>query len=445
MPTRPGEVAGVAREWKAMSIFRKVPRSTETLTKSVSGLQELLTYAAMHVPYYRDLQLDRKDISSLADGLSGLQEIPFLTKEICRENNERLVSDEVSIPDLHIEYTSGTTGTQLRCVKTRWERLAAERALWKARLAWDRRLLHLPTAEIGGSVLGTPTVLTQESGRHIVLTVGLNSQDLQADLRSATRILNGRKPALIVSFTNVMSAYAEMIDLGEIPGLDFAPLLVEVTGEQLTNETRGRIEGAFGCPVADKYACEEVYTIAYSCPEGQLHLIDRRTIVELLSSTENHGSSELVVTSTRFRAMPFVRYRLGDLVQEIGPDCRCHSDMPAIGMIRGRTSDAIFGHKNLIGSIVFPLIIREIANSSDRIRQYRVIQRDVDTFTVFLVPGPAYQAQTAEELRRLIQTTLGPVRVAVCIVQDIPPHPTGKTRVFVSELGTGRLPTIQST
>lgn len=397
----------------------------DLLTESISGLEGMLSYAVMHVPYYRDL---------LPANISAFQEIPFLTKNLCRDNNELLVSEEAKESDLHIEYTSGTTGTQLRCVKTNWERLTAERALWKARLAWDRRLLHLPTAEIGGSVVGTPEVLAQERRRHLTLTIGLNSQDLQRDLDSVTRILNRHRPALIISFTNVMSAYAEMISLGEVPGLDYVPLLVEVTGEHLTCDTRERIERAFGCRVADKYACEEVYTIAYSCPQGQLHVIDRRTIIELLRTTDNDAWPELVVTSTRFRTMPFVRYRLGDLVQEMKHGCTCSSDLPALGVIRGRASDAIVGYENLVGSILFPLIVREIAYSSDRIRQYKVIQREVDSFSVWLVPGPSYQAQTADELRRLIQTALGPVEVAVLVVQDIPPHPSGKTEVFVSEI-----------
>ena len=76
-------------------------------TEKVRGV---LSHAEQHVPYYRDLfasiGFSSRDLRTMAD----LEAIPVLTKEIVKENVDRLVSEKM-LPELvDRQFTGGSTG-----------------------------------------------------------------------------------------------------------------------------------------------------------------------------------------------------------------------------------------------------------------------------------------------------------------------------------------------
>ncbi len=74
-------------------------------------LSALLATAARDVPYYRDLfRALRFNPLRVADDPRYLEEIPYLTKEIVREQGKRLLSERFSRPELHVRRTGGSTG-----------------------------------------------------------------------------------------------------------------------------------------------------------------------------------------------------------------------------------------------------------------------------------------------------------------------------------------------
>ena len=77
-------------------------------------LNKLLIHAYNNVPYYQNLfnkqGLKLDDIQSLDD----LKKIPFLTKDMVREESKDLIAKNYDIKNLYISHTSGTTGKPLQ-------------------------------------------------------------------------------------------------------------------------------------------------------------------------------------------------------------------------------------------------------------------------------------------------------------------------------------------
>src|SRR5690606_22120872 len=96
----------------------------------------------------------------------------------------------------------------------------------------------------------------------------------------------------------------------------------------------------FGCRVVDEYGCTESGIIAFECPEGNRHIAGHNLYVEIIDPatgkvvpTGEHG--EVVITELHARAMPIIRYRVGDLARISTEKCRCGRATPVIADIVG--------------------------------------------------------------------------------------------------------------
>ena len=80
----------------------------------VENMKKRIEHAYVHIPYYHDLfdklGLKPDDFSSMED----LKKIPVLTKDIIRENFERLIPDDVHKYPYHVGQTGGSTGNPLK-------------------------------------------------------------------------------------------------------------------------------------------------------------------------------------------------------------------------------------------------------------------------------------------------------------------------------------------
>lgn len=105
---------------------------------------------------------------------------------------------------------------------------------------------------------------------------------------------------------------------------------IEFTGEMLTDSVRKRTEETFGCRCANHYGCNEVNTIAFECPYGNMHTASNMVYVETLDDSDcrtMYGEEgRIIVTSVANRVMPYIRYDTGDrgvLRDDIKCKCGC--------------------------------------------------------------------------------------------------------------------------
>jgi phenylacetate-coenzyme A ligase PaaK-like adenylate-forming protein len=129
--------------------------------------------------------------------------------------------------------------------------------------------------------------------------------------------------------------------------------------------------------------------------------------------------------------MPFLRYRLGDLVTMGPTPCPCGMVCRTIASIRGRVMDRISLRG---GGFLHPFaIIRPFASDFRWVRRFQFRQVSADAMVLQVVAGRPPAPEEIEAMRRAIDEKLGhSYLVDVQIVERITPSPTGKHYPFVS-------------
>lgn len=427
--------------------FREISR-LETLSRDrlaayqVEQLRELLTYSRSSVPYYRSL-LEGVDLRPSAfTSLKDLSQVPVLTKTLIRENGQRLLSEQPNGP-IKAFPTSGSTGTPLVVHEDQGTNG------WRRALKW--KYLHWWDVQIGDR--GAVVWLQPLSGRkaQLIKRAGfslnncntfLNVADLsEAQMSRFWHEMISRRVSYLYGYTSALTTLARFAVGQNLHRT--APLSLKVvvpTTETLFAEQRALMRAAFGVQVANEYGCAELGDIAFECPEGCLHIAAHTYIVEVgppFLPTSTGVCGQIIVTHLRNRAMPLIRYALGDIVHLVDKQCPCGRDLPVIQSVEGRISDIITTpNGRVLHTEVFDYVMREFASfRNPAVILFRAIQHAVNDIEVLIVPGSAYGPETSEGIRNAFARTFGEgMQIRVTTVDSIPPDPSGKLRFFLSKI-----------
>lgn len=337
---------------------------------------KIAEYAYEHVPFYKDL-VDRK--------IKIWQDYPIVDKGMLQQNIDSVFSPEYMMDLLsdRLEHvmTSGSTGECLDILWKKDQNIKSLLPLWNKRkkyygiLPKDKRCYFFTTKILEGEDL---QVEETKYG------LGFNKMDLSKSkvLEIYKRMLDFSpqwmivQPSIILLFTNVLKAHS----LPPLPDLKY----IELTGERITGEAKSAIADFFGCKVADQYGCYEANSIAYECPYGGLHVMTENVYVETVGENED----DICITSLHNKAMPFIRYKIGDKGKIIhNHNCPCGSREPMIRLNMARENDWIYNrdgtkcHSDLFCSVIDKINLA----LQQAVIQYQIIQKDYNEFDVYLV------------------------------------------------------------
>lgn len=227
---------------------------------------------------------------------------------------------------------------------------------------------------------------------------------------------------------------------------------IEFTGEILTPEVRkttrehffGTGEGQTGY-IANQYGANEFNSIAYECPQGKLHIMKDNVVVEVLDSEKRNcrlgQEGELYLTTKTNRAMPLIRYRIGDRGCLCDESCSCGNKGKVLQLASGRANDWILyetedGRLEKITPNVFVRTFDSINYKLDgAIKQFRVEQKGKNSFHIILVleEDDGYLEQEVEKLfyQGLEDVRLKEAEYRFCYREELlPDEDTGKIRWF---------------
>lgn len=224
---------------------------------------------------------------------------------------------------------------------------------------------------------------------------------------------------------------------------------VTTTGDTLAPAQRDLIARAFGVPPIDYYgAGGEGVHLASQCPaQDGYHVHLENAVTEILVDgrpAEPGETGTVVVTQLDNRAMPLVRYDLGDLaVAGDGRACVCGRSLPiGIESIGGRACDIVSvpGGGVLLPQFFFIGAFKLL----ERVKAYQVVQEVPDRITVRLI-GEADCNRTACEqaiATEVALATRGMLAVDFAWVDRLELSGLGKVRPVISRLGgaLGRTP-----
>ena len=400
-------------------------------------LRRVVAHAYERVPYYRRLfdahGVRTADVRLPAD----LSALPVTTKADLRAQPlDDIIARGVDPGRLIAHTTSGSSGEPFTIRRTWLE----ERAVGAFRL----RALHgfgmRPTDRLVLVGLAhSPHPRDRQLLQRLAYAMGLYRRHSISCLRPLADVLQAvreARPDVLSGYPGVLSRLADAL---ERDGRPPPPLRFVISaGEVLDADTRRRISERCGAPVFEIYASFEFGLIASQCREtGLLHVCDDNVVVEIVRDGQPARlgeRGEIVLTSLHARAMPFVRYRLGDLVTR-GPDpCPCGAPFSTIASVQGRVLDYLSLPD---GRLLHPYeIVTRLPRKPDTwILRYCIVQDRVDRIVLQVVPRRAPEAHELADVRTMLLPVLGHgVELTVELVGDIEPDPSGKHRVSRSRV-----------
>jgi phenylacetate-CoA ligase len=182
--------------------------------------------------------------------------------------------------------------------------------------------------------------------------------------------------------------FADFIEKKGIdPRKDLALKKGFVGAEPYTEETRRKIESAFGIDVYNSYGLSEMNGpgVGFECEaKNGMHVWEDNFIMEIVDPQTGEPlpdgqSGELVLTSLCREAMPILRYRTRDITSIISEPCPCGRTHRRIQRITGRADDMLI----LRGVNIYPQQIERILMSMPAVgRNYLICLDGIDEMTV---------------------------------------------------------------
>ena len=390
-----------------------------------AALRRVLAEAAM-TPWYR------RHACSAREPLS---DWPVLPRSELRRDPTSLLSanHERRLVDDH---TSGTTGTPLLL---HFERGAVRHryALHVARLLrWNGADRDTRWAIIGGQLVAAPDRtrppfwVWNAAARQLYLSAFHISETNAA---AYARALSDHRVEWMLGYP---SAIAALVGACVSAGVQLPPLRFVVSNaEPLFDHQREAIEQAFTCVVREEYGMSEAAAAASECEAGSLHLWPEVGIVEVLSDDgpEPVAPGEigrLVCTGLLNRAMPLVRYEVGDRGALAIDPCPCGRTLPVLSRVEGRVDDVLVtSDGRTIGRL------DGVFKSDLPIVEAQIAQLAPDHFEIRVVPAAEYPMEVDERLRQELRRRVGPVHVDVVHTTQLSRTANGKLRAVVCEFG----------
>jgi phenylacetate-CoA ligase len=208
------------------------------------------------------------------------------------------------------------------------------------------------------------------------------------------------------------------------------------TGEPLYPHQRALISDAFRAPVANEFGSRDIGFTAHETPAGQMLLLSEHIVLESLDPQGNPVApgelGEAVLTALCSEAQPFIRYRTGDMVRLGDKACREGRGLHVIGEVTGRSTDFVV---RADGAIMHALAVIYVLRAVEGIREFKVIQHELDRVEVLVVPDGKWIPAGVAAIERGLQARLGAdVRIETRVVEAIAPEASGKHRYVVSRV-----------
>jgi len=411
--------------------------------RQIEAVRKLLFHAYETVPYYRRqfiaAHFHPGDLRSLDD----LKQLPILTKADIRKYGHEMRSNTFTDQPTTLKKTSGSTGVPLQVAVNR------DSIEWKTACTirsdeWSGYRMGQRVAKVWGNpeyqregVKGRVRNFIVDRATYLD-TIGLDNDRM----REFAMRLSKRRPGLL--FGHAHSLYLFACYCRKHPEFMVRPNGIISTAMLLHDWQRNVIEEAFGCPVTNRYGCEEVSLIACECEEHRgLHLNADSLAAEVLDDRPGTDEGSLAVTDLTNYAMPLIRYKVGDVVTRSKRACACGRGLPLIEKVEGRDADFVL---TPAGKLISGISLTE--NFALHIRgtsQVQIVQESTRHLHLRIVPDEQFGCDSEGQIEHLVRDTFGnDMQYDVELVNAIPQEASGKYRFCISNVANDYLQKMAS-
>jgi len=400
-------------------------------------LKDILAYAIDNVPFYEQFAALKTDFAKRS-AYDLLGEFPVTDKTFINRDPQAFLARGQS--GAHISRTSGTTGTPFLIHMDKDSFLLGD-ALWWRRTRWAghrpgdwiARLVGDPVIPLEEKEPEKPWMISATDRRIYLSTFHLNA-------RTAERIgdlLNHRKPAYIMGYPSSLEILCGYLrDAGYRMG--WSPKNILFSSEPMHAHQKEIISEVFPVPIRGLYGSGEKIISAAQCEAGHYHL----SLVDGYLEGQfgiMEGSQPAPSTTLSNRAMPLIRYRIGDNI-ETQPSlvCGCGRTLPVISPVITKHEDQIItpsGRRIAPSAVVYAFIHQDIKD----IKKGQVVQEDERRVTVHLKTDEATFQRYREVLRdSMNEVFFGEMDVTVVRTENIQVSQAGKSRFIINKTLQGK-------
>lgn len=424
--------ARVLRRWETHRdlLHRRTRWDPELIQEwQLDRLAALVDYAYNAIPFYHELYgacgYRTGDIVTFDD----FNQLPIIRKaDLIAHFPQSNVLAGIDPEQCYGARTSGSTGIPVTLIQ---DDLSAER--WMVNRMRQFELMAGQQLDPGDwiyNVYLSTWSFTSFAGAYPVFTI---SEDCPA--AAVYRHLHLLRPKVLSVFPSFLARLAEHGD--DLAG---AGVLAVCTNSESSSAHERRAYGDyFGVPVLDEYASEELSIIATECRFGNYHVVEDRIRVDV-TDVGPDGLGQILGTDLSNIYMPLIRYWQGDLIRWSGRPsaCECGSTFRTFDRFLGRADQAL--HSPTIGRVppdrVMNLCDRTLVSYESGVSQFRVVQDDLDSVTVFLVLRDSRREASAQILDQfrdgLGQLFQSGVDIEFRMVEELPVLSSYKRRMIVS-------------
>lgn len=412
--------------------------------RQFAAVRAIVAHAWQTVPYYRERWTRLGLYPGALRTLDDLEKFPILSKQDIRTNADALRSDAYREALVHKKTTSGSTGVPLT-VLVDAEAMAWKRACSLRSDQWSGWQLGSRVARLWGHGAAERGNWKARLRRYFadresyLNTLGIERKQLQAFADH----LRHKPPGLLFGHAHSLYMFAAFVRKHR-PGT-IRPDGVISAAMTLHDWQRSVIEEAFGRPVTNRYGCEETSLIACECEEHRgLHLNADGVYCEIIPDerlSAGPKAGRLLLTDLTNRAMPLIRYQVGDVVIPSERTCACGRGLPLIEQVVGREADYVL---TPTGTLISGISLTDhFATEIRGAAQVQIVQEKLTFLRLRLVAGDGFGPDSHRQIETLVRSTFGPqMRFEVELVNAIPQEPSGKYRFCVSPVATAYLKSL---
>jgi phenylacetate-coenzyme A ligase PaaK-like adenylate-forming protein len=317
-------------------------------------LKQIISHAYRNVPYYHKLFKKNSIIPSDIQTAKDLKHIPYLTKDLLRNNFASLVACNARQYKPTLLSTSGTTGGKVSFYVDKPSNILEFVYYW--------RLWNCAGYKLGNTfaTLSSEDFIYMNKHRNakyyfnsFTRKLTMNSMLISRTyLGELTGILRKFKPLFLKAHPLNLYLLALVFNGKRDHGISFKGIFSQ--GADLLPYQRDLIGKVFSCQIFDCYGQMERTVAIPQCPSGMYHIHLDYGIAELEEpgiplvnqNDEDTGIKEIVGTSLYNFSMPLIRYRIGDFVKlKRSPEkCSCGRGFPTIDSVIGGEQDLVVAH-----------------------------------------------------------------------------------------------------
>jgi phenylacetate-CoA ligase len=399
--------------------------------------RRLMAHAYANVPFYRTLfdeaGIAPQDILSRADW----EKVPIIDKTMIREAfPERIIAQGYGEGRYTHDHTSGSSGAPLDFVVDKhaveMEGLMANRVHQYGDVHYADRFAYLRPLDGNQESQQVRVTLWNRLTRRW-RDLPAQSLEISAWL-SAKRIvelLADYRPDVLMGYGSILQSVAREV---KASGANVSPRVCFSTAEFLSEEHRRFIEQALACKTHRIYGSREFGELGGECTAfSGYHLNIDAFLIEVMRDGKvlpPGAQGEIVVTGLYNLAMPFIRYRIGDVGSLAERPCPCGRTLPLMQDIIGRTADLVTAPS---GELVVPEFFWNPWREIPGLLQAQLIQETPHDLHLRLVVSDQFDREVSlGHLEKLYRDRMGDVRITYEFVDRIEREASGKYRMVKS-------------